>query len=188
MAGGLSRLQKGRAAEWLVAASATLGSGGLIEVFFPATDDDHTDMVLALKGLGPRVLVQVKGIFSLDSRGRANARMTYYDSKVIERPNFWYVIVLIAASQISHAWLVPGTEFNKRAQRTDYAKGGTQLNFQGQLTGHDKWADFAVEPLQLGGRLGDVMQRVANPRPDWLPKLSTESVDRRRSWLRIGGG
>lgn len=186
MASGMSRTQKGMVGEWMISAWVTIGSAGRIEIFFPGSDDDHTDMVFGLKGGEPGLMIQAKGAFTLSKDGRAQMQATYYDSKIIERPNFCYIVVLILDFEIRCAWLMPGAEFDQRAHREPSKRGGTQLLFRARPTGDDKYAEFRVDPEQLGQKLVELMGRVEGSVPANL-NLTTGPVDRRRSWLRMGG-
>lgn len=184
----MSRVQKGMVAEWLISAYVTIGSLGAIEIFFPGTDDDHTDMVFGQKLLGPRLMIQAKGAFTLGKDGRAQMQATYYDRKIIERPNFWYIVVLIQDFQVTCAWLMPGVDFDQRARREPSKRGGTQLFFRASPTGDDMYAQFRVDPGRLGQKLVEVMGRVEGSVPAEALRLTPDPRHRRRSWLRMGGG
>jgi hypothetical protein len=167
----LDTSQLGRAGELALTLYALITSEGQVELYSPVVDDDHVDLVGAIRGGLPVIGLQVKTEDHLDKDGLVEARATYPQGTVREDAAFLYAILLLQSVQIRTAWLIPSPDFNRLAYRTT-AAGHEALEFRAYPDREDKFSAFLVDPLQLGPVL--VSQIEAMPgAPEWLVPLTT---------------
>jgi hypothetical protein len=67
----LTKTQSGRIAEFLLMAQALYTSGGDVEPFSPATDDEEIDVCVQRRGQESALYIQVKSGYIAHDRGRA---------------------------------------------------------------------------------------------------------------------
>lgn len=154
----LSDVQAGRIGEYLLAVYAMLTSGGQLVPFQVDADDDHRDLVVAVKGRSTFASLQAKACFELGESGFVQSNATYFESSIPRDPSFLYVVVLILELAPVVWWVVPAPDFNRLASRAP-ARGGREieLHFRAHPTGDDAYAQFRVETKDLGPRLLEVV-------------------------------
>jgi hypothetical protein len=166
----LDTSQLGRAGELSVTLYALITSEGQVELYSPVVDDDHVDLVGAIRGGLPVIGLQVKTEDHLDKDGLVEARASYPQGTVREDPAFLYAILLLKSVQIQVAWLVPSPDFNRLAYRTT-AAGHEVLELRAYPDRQDRFSDFQVGPLQLGPALMATMSAMPST-PEWLLPLT----------------
>ena len=124
----LSKTQIGAAGEHLFCAVVILGANGLLELYRPVSDDDHTDVVAGRKGRVPNLAIQVKTVRQLDKNGLLEARATFNGGVPRDDSALLYAILHIPHLGIEKAWIMTSTEFNREAYRTTTATGATSLS------------------------------------------------------------
>jgi hypothetical protein len=166
----LDTSQLGRAGELALTLYALITSKGQVELYSPVVDDDHVDLVGAIRGGLPAIGLQVKTGDHLDKAGQIEARASYPHGTVREDPAFVYAVMLLESVQIRAAWLVPSPDFNQLAYRTT-AAGHEVLEFRAYPNRPDKFSAFQVDPLQLGPALMSRMTAMPST-PEWLLPLT----------------
>jgi hypothetical protein len=167
----LDTSQLGKAGELALTLYALITSEGQVELYAPVVDDDHIDLVGAIRGGLPTIGLQVKTEDHLDKDGQVEARASYPPGTVREDPAFLYAVVLLQSVQIRKAWLVPSPDFNRLAYRaTD--SGREVLEFRAYPDRHDKFTAFQVDPLELGPALMSKLGAMPSA-PEWLVPLTT---------------
>ena len=133
-------------------------------------DDDHVDLVGAIRGGLPVIGLQVKTENHLDKSGQVEARASYPQEAVREDPAFLYAVLLLESVQVQAAWLVPSPDFNRLAYRATKA-GREVLEFRAYPTRRDRFSAFQVDPLEIGPVL---MSKISAMRstPEWLVQLT----------------
>ncbi|TME00844.1 MAG: hypothetical protein E6I71_16310, partial [Chloroflexi bacterium] len=112
---GLSDTQAGRIGEYLLAVYAMLTSDGALVPFQVDADDDHRDLVVAVKGKSTFASLQAKACFQLGESGFVQSNATYFESTIPRDPSWIYVIVLVLDLAPVVWWLVPAPDFNRLA-------------------------------------------------------------------------
>jgi len=165
----LDTSQLGRAGELALTFYSLITSHGQVELYEPVVDDDHVDLVGAIRGGLPTIGLQVKTEDHLDKDGQVEARASYPPGTVRDDPAFLYAVLLLESVQIKAAWLVPSPDFNRLAYRTT-DRGHEVLAFRAYPDRKDKFSAFQVDPLQLGPILMSRITAVTST-PEWLLSL-----------------
>jgi len=163
----MDKTQLGRVGELALALYALVGTDGEVQLYTPVADDDHTDDTVGRRGLVPAIALQVKCTSSLDKAGEVEANAQYPAGRVREHPAFRCVVLLMASVDIKTAWLIPSPDFNALAYHQVKA-GRETLEFRAHPERPDKFAPFRVPPLELGPRLLQVIDSLAQPIPRHL--------------------
>src|SRR5437016_11627520 len=119
----ISDVQAGRIGEYLLAVYAMLTSDGALVPFQVDADDDHRDLVVAVKGKSTFASLQAKACFQLGESGFVQSNATYFESTIPRDPSWIYVIVLVLDLAPVVWWLVPAPDFNRLASPAP-ARGG----------------------------------------------------------------
>ena len=109
----LDTSQLGKAGEIALTLYALITSEGQVELYTPVVDDDHVDLVGAIRGGLPTIGLQVKTEDHLDKYGQVEARASYPRGTIREDPAFLYAVLLLQSVQIRTAWLIPSPDFNR---------------------------------------------------------------------------
>ncbi|TMF19311.1 MAG: hypothetical protein E6I35_03930, partial [Chloroflexi bacterium] len=91
----ISDVQAGRIGEYLLAVYAMLTSDGALVPFQVDADDDHRDLVVAVKGKSTFASLQAKACFELGASGFVQSNATYFEASVPKDASWIYVIVLV---------------------------------------------------------------------------------------------
>lgn len=166
----MDKSQLGRAGELALALYALITSNGEVELYEPVVDDDHVDLVGALRGGLPKIGIQVKTADALDKSGQVEARASFLRDNVRDDAAFVYVVLLLDSVSIRTAWLIPSPDFNRVAYRHADANH-VDLEFRAYPDRADGFSSFRVEPLQLGRALISRI-RTETFTPDWLVSLT----------------
>jgi hypothetical protein len=150
----LSDVQAGRIGEYLLAVYAMLTTGGELVPFQVDADDDHRDLVVAVKGKSTFASLQAKACFSLGTSGFVQSNATYSESTIPANPSWIYVVVLVLDLAPVVWWIVPAPDFNRLASRAR-ARGGrkVELHFRAYPEREDAFTPFRTETRNVGPRL-----------------------------------
>jgi len=164
---GLSDTQAGRIGEYLLAVYAMLTSDGALVPFQVDADDDHRDLVVAVKGKSTFASLQAKACFQLGESGFVQSNATYFESTIPRDPSWIYVIVLVLDLAPVVWWLVPAPDFNRLASHAP-ARGGreVELHFRAHPDRDDAFTPFRTETKDVGPRLLEIINALP---PDTKP-------------------
>jgi len=154
----LSDVQAGRIGEHLLAVYAMLTSNGALVPFQVDADDDHRDLVVAIKGKSVFASLQAKACFELGASGFVQSNATYFAGSIPRDPAWIYVIVLVLDLAPVAWWVVPAPDFNRLATQSP-ARGGreVELHFRAYPDRDDAFAPFRISTRELGTRLLDLI-------------------------------
>ena len=165
----LSDVQAGRIGEFLVAVYSMLTTDGALVPFQVDADDDHRDLVVAVKGKSTFASLQAKACFDLGASGFVQSNATYFENSIPKDPSWIYVIVLVLDLAPVNWWVVPAPDFNRLTTHSP-ARGGreVELHFRAYPDRDDAYAPFRVQTPELGPRLLkhiDALPASTKPRP-----------------------
>ncbi len=166
----LDKSQLGRAGELALALYALVTSNGQVELYQPVVDDDHVDLVGAIRGGLPKIGIQVKTADALDKHGQVEARASFPLENIRDDVAFVYAVLLLDSVRIRTAWLIPSPDFNRLAYRHADASR-VDLEFRAYPERPDGFSTFRIDPLQLGPALISRI-RTETFTPDWLVSLT----------------
>ena len=157
----LSDVQAGRIGEYLLAVYAMLTSSGELVPFHVEADDDHRDLVVAVKGKSAFASLQAKACLSLGASGFVQSNATYSESSIPKDPSWIYVIVLVLDLAPVVWWLVPAPDFNRLASHAP-ARGGrkVELHFRAHPDREDAFTPFRTETKNVGPRLLEIIDQL----------------------------
>jgi hypothetical protein len=150
----LSDVQAGRIGEYLLAVYAMLTSGGELVPFQVDADDDHRDLVVAVKGRSAFASLQAKACFELGASGFVQSNATYKEDTIPRDPAWIYVVVLVLDLAPVVWWLVPAPDFNRLTSRAPARDGReVELHFRAHPDREDAFAPFRTQTRDVGPRL-----------------------------------
>ena len=159
---GLSDVQAGRIGEYLLAVYAMLTTDGALVPFQVDADDDHRDLVVAVKGKSTFASLQAKACFELGESGFVQSNATYFEDTIPTQPSWIYVIVLVLDLAPVVWWVIPAPDFNRITSRSP-ARGGREVELH--VRAHPD-RDDAAAPFRVGTRdLGPTLLRLINALP-----------------------
>jgi hypothetical protein len=154
----LSDVQAGRIGEFLLAVYAMLTSGGELVPFQVDADDDHRDLVVAVKGKSKFASLQAKACLSLGASGFVQSNATYFQSSIPTDPSWIYVVVLILDLAPVVWWLVPAPDFNRLTSRAPARRGRkVELHFRAYPDRDDAFSPFRTKTKDVGPRLLEII-------------------------------
>src|SRR5215831_8744497 len=164
---GLSDVQAGRVGEYLLAVYAMLTSGGELVPFQVDADDDHRDLVVAVKGKSAFASLQAKACLELGASGFVQSNATYFERSIPRDPSWIYVIVLVLELAPVVWWVIPAPDFNRLTTHSPAREGReVELHFRAYPDRDDAFASFRVQTRELGPRLLDLIAALPpNTRP-----------------------
>jgi hypothetical protein len=150
----LSDVQAGRIGEYLLAVYAMLTSGGELVPFQVDADDDHRDLVVAVKGKSAFASLQAKACFELGASGFVQSNATYFEKSIPRDPSWIYVVVLVLDLTPVVWWVMPAPDFNRLTTHSPARNGReVELHFRAFPDRDDAFAPFRVVTKDLGPRL-----------------------------------
>ena len=150
----ISDVQAGRIGEYLLAVYAMLTSNGALVPFQVDADDDHRDLVVAVKGKSAFASLQAKACFELGSSGFVQSNATYFAGSIPSDPSWIYVVVLVLDLAPIVWWVVPAPDFNRLTSHSPAREGReVELHFRAYPDREDSFAAFRVATRDLGPRL-----------------------------------
>ena len=170
----MSSVQAGRVGEFLLAVYSMLTTDGKLVPFQVDADDDHRDLLVAVKGRSSFASLQAKTAFEVDAAGFVHANAIYFPNSIPSDPGWIYVVLLMAGLAPAKWWCVPAPDFNRLASHTPVG-GGRQieLHFHASPDRDDAFAPFRVETRELGPRL---LQIIASLPPSTKPVAGARLV------------
>lgn len=174
----LSDVQAGRIGEYLLAVYSMLTTGGELVPFQVDADDDHRDIVVAVKGRSAFASLQAKACFALGGSGFVQSNATYSRNSIPADPAWIYVVVLVLDLAPRVWWIVPAPDFNRLASRAP-ARGGrkVELHFRAYPDKADAFSPFRTETKDVGPRLLELIEALP---PDTGPLPGARLVLARR--------
>lgn len=150
----LSDTQAGRIGEFLLAVYAMLTTDGALVPFQVDADDDHRDLVVAVKGKSTFASLQAKACFELGASGFVQSNATYSENSIPTDPSWIYVIVLVLDLAPVVWWVIPAPDFNRITSHSP-ARGGreVELHFRAHPDREDAAAPFRLATKDVGPRL-----------------------------------
>ena len=150
----LSDVQAGRIGEYLCSVYAMLTTDGALVPFSVAADDDHRDLVVAVKGKSAFASLQAKACFQLGASDFVQSNATYSADSIPNQPSWIYVVVLVLDLAPVVWWLVPAPDFNRLTSHAP-ARGGrkVELHFRAHPHASDAFTQFRTETRSVGPRL-----------------------------------
>jgi hypothetical protein len=165
----ISDVQAGRIGEHLLAVYAMLTSDGALVPFQVDADDDHRDLVVAVKGKSAFASLQAKACFELGASGFVQSNATYFESSIPTDPSWIYVIVLVLDLAPTAWWLVPAPDFNRLTSRAPARNGReVELHFRAHAERDDAFTPFRTDTRNVGPRLLEMIDALP-PRIKPLP-------------------
>jgi len=163
----ISDVQAGRIGEYLLAVYAMLTSDGALVPFQVDADDDHRDLVVAVKGKSTFASLQAKACFQLGESGFVQSNATYFENTIPRDPSWIYVIVLVLDLAPVVWWLVPAPDFNRLTSHAP-ARGGSEveLHFRAHPDREDAFTPFRTETKNVGPKLLEIINALP---PDTKP-------------------
>ena len=150
----LSDVQAGRIGEYLLAVYAMLTTGGELVPFQVEADDDHRDLVVAVKGKSAFASLQAKACFGLGASGFVQSNATYREDSIPTDPAWIYVIVLVLDLAPVVWWLVPAPDFNRLTSHAPARNGReVELHFRAFPDREDAFTQFRCTTKEMGPRL-----------------------------------
>ena len=174
----LSDVQAGRIGEYLLAVYAMLTTDGALVPFQVDADDDHRDLVIAVKGKSTFASLQAKACFQLGQSGSVQSNATYTEETIPRDPSWIYVIVLVLDLAPVVWWVIPAPDFNRITSHAS-ARGGreVELHFRAHPDRDDAASPFRVATAEVGPRLMDLIDSL---RPSTMPLPGARLVIARR--------
>src|SRR5438132_12824223 len=123
----LSDVQAGRIGEDLLSVYAMLTTDGALVPFQVDADDDHRDLVVAVKGKSTFASLQAKACFSLGASGFVQSNATYSESTIPTDPSWIYVVVFVQDLAPVGWWIIPRPALNRLTSRAP-PRPGRQLD------------------------------------------------------------
>src|SRR5437879_11691277 len=109
----LSDVQAGRIGEYLLAVYAMLTTHSALGPAQADADDDHRDLVVAVKGKSTFASLQAKACFSLGAAGFVQSNATYSESTIPTDPSWIYVVVFVQDLAPVVWWIIPAPDLNR---------------------------------------------------------------------------
>ena len=162
----LSTIQQGLIAQYEYAKFLMLGSGGLLEVAAPMTDDERRDYEIHRRGgYGVDLANQIKSSTRLHRMSK-NARYLYihFDvraDRLVSSPFFWYFFAFLDPKLMGLAdptYLIPSKDFHEMA--APHLRNGVwyfTMAASMEPKARDKWHPYRVNTLDLGEKVLDVI-------------------------------
>jgi hypothetical protein len=162
----LSSIQQGLIAQYEYAKFLMLGSGGLLELAAPMTDDERRDYEIHRRGrYGVGLANQVKSSTHLHRMSK-NVRYLYihFDvraDRLVSSPFFWYFFAFLDPKLMGLAdptYLVPSKDFHQMAA-PKLRNGVWTFTMAASMEpkARDKWHPYRVKTLDLGQKMLDIM-------------------------------
>lgn len=165
----ISDVQAGRIGEYLLAVYAMLTSNGVLVPFQVDADDDHRDLVVAVKGRSAFASLQAKACFDLGASGFVQSNATYFEDSIPRDPAWIYVIVLVQNLAPVVWWVIPAPDFNRLTSHAPARNGREiELHFRAYPDRDDTYAPFRLQTKDLGPKLLDMINTLppsAKPLP-----------------------
>jgi len=162
----LSSIQQGLIAQYEYAKFLMLGSGGLLELAAPMTDDERRDYEIHRRGrYGLGLANQVKSSTHLHRMSK-NVRYLYIQfdvraGRLVSSPFFWYFFAFLDPKLMGLAdptYLIPSKDFHEMAApRLRNGVWYFTMAASMEPKARDKWHPYRVRTVDLGGRVLEIL-------------------------------
>jgi len=162
----LSSIQQGLIAQYEYAKFLMLGSGGLLELAAPMTDDERRDYEIHRRGrYGVGLANQVKSSTHLHRMSK-NVRYLYIQfdvraDRLVSNPFFWYFFAFLDPKLMGLAdptYLIPSKDFHEMAgPRLRNGVWYFTMAASMEAKARDKWHPYRVRTVDLGGRVLEIL-------------------------------
>ena len=162
----LSSIQQGLIAQYEYAKFLMLGSGGLLELAAPMTDDERRDYEIHRRGrYGVGLANQVKSSTHLHRMSK-NVRYLYIQfdvraDRLVSNPFFWYFFAFLDPKLMGLAdptYLIPSKDFHEMAApRLRNGVWYFTMAASMEPKARDKWHPYRVRTVDLGGRVLEIL-------------------------------
>ncbi|MFI1334792.1 hypothetical protein ACH4U7_32730 [Streptomyces sp. NPDC020845] len=145
----------GKAAEYLVAASAILATGGELNVSTSLVDDEGVDLVFHRRGSSATLAVQVKARMSTGSQVQQGRLTAFVRSQTFQARidlDMLFVAVDVERGAIMTAWLIPSGVFGDMVAKPN-SKGRFRFSASMKPDSKDRWTPFRLTAGQLPKRV-----------------------------------
>lgn len=146
--------RKGKAVEYLVAATCILTSSGELNFSTPLVDDEGVDLVFNRRGSPAALAVQVKSRMMTSGRFSTEIRSQTFTPRL----DFWLLFVAVdeAAETFETCWLIPSIGFNDEVRPDPDGR----LRFGASLssTTCDRWSAYRTSRQELAPKLVGVLK------------------------------
>jgi hypothetical protein len=154
----LSDVQAGRIGEYLLSVYAMLTTDGELVPFHVEADDDHRDVVVAVKGKSAFASLQAKACLSLGASGFVQSNATYFENSIPKDPSWIYVVVLVLDLAPVVWWIIPAPDFNRLTSRAPARQGRkVELHFRAYPDRGDAFSPFRTQTKDVGPRLLEII-------------------------------
>ncbi|WP_055486760.1 hypothetical protein [Streptomyces sp. WMMB 322] len=150
-----SAARMGKAAEYLVAASCILATGGELNVSTSLVDDEGVDLVFHQRGRSATLAVQVKARMSTAAnvqRGRLVANVRSQTFQPRSDLDMLFIAVNVEHGTIMTAWLVPSGAFDEMAGEPN-SSGLRRFSASMKSESRDRWRPYRLSAAELAGRI-----------------------------------
>ncbi len=158
----------GKAAEYLVAASSILATGGELNVSTSLVDDEGVDLVFHRRGSFATLAVQVKARMSTGKQFQQGSMRAFVRSQTFQPRtdlDMLFVAVDVEQGAIMTAWLIPSAIFGEMVTKPNN-KGRFAFATSMKPDAKDRWTPFRLTAAELPGH---ILARLAE-----LEKVATE--------------
>ncbi|MFF5703577.1 hypothetical protein ACFY7H_13875 [Streptomyces sp. NPDC012794] len=145
----------GKAAEYLVAASCILATGGELNVSTSLVDDEGVDLVFHRRGSSATLAVQVKARMSTGTQVQKSRLMAFVRSQTFQpRTNLdmLFIVVDVERGVITMAWLIPSGTFAEMVTEPN-SKGRLTFSASMKPDSKDRWSQFRMPAAELSQRV-----------------------------------
>ncbi|MEU8466082.1 hypothetical protein [Streptomyces sp. NPDC029003] len=145
----------GKAAEYLVAASCILATGGELNVSTSLVDDEGVDLVFHRRASSATLAVQVKARMSTGAQIRNERLMALVRSQTFQPRtglDMLFIAVDVERASIMKAWLIPSRTFAEMVAKPDF-KGRFRFSASLKPDSNDRWSPFRLSGRELPQRI-----------------------------------
>jgi hypothetical protein len=154
----LSDVQAGRIGEYLLSVYAMLTTDGELVPFHVEADDDHRDVVVAVKGKSAFASLQAKACLSLGASGFVQSNATYFENSIPKDPSWIYVVVLVLDLAPVVWWIISAPDFNRLTSRAPARQGRkVELHFRAYPDREDAFSPFRTQTKDVGPCLLEII-------------------------------
>ncbi|MFF1444510.1 hypothetical protein [Streptomyces sp. NPDC058295] len=145
----------GKAAEYLVAASCILATGGELNVSTSLVDDEGVDLVFHRRGSSTTLAVQVKARMSTGTQVQQGKLMAFVRSQTFQPRSdldMLFVAVDVELGAIMKAWLIPSAVFEAMVAEPN-SRGRYRFSASMKQDSKDRWTPYRLTAAELPRRI-----------------------------------
>ncbi|MCM2578718.1 hypothetical protein [Streptomyces meridianus] len=150
-----SAARMGKAAEYLVAASCILATGGELNVSTSLVDDEGVDLVFHRRGSSTTLAVQVKARMSTGVLVQQGRFMAFVRSQTFQPRadlDMLFLAVDVERGAIMTAWLVPSHDYDATLSEPN-SKGRYRFSASMKPDSADRWTSHRLTSADLPKRI-----------------------------------